>query len=142
MLVKTMPSVVSRSWTLLREVIRRNSMPLAKLDNEKLDEIFQKLLSDRLTCWYGCDEDKIHTVILTELLEEPSTKTKNMLIFTISIIDKVQPDEYVSMLETLRRYAKANNCVNVFCYSANPKLTKMFETYGADTSYNLVKFEL
>ena len=117
-------------------------MPLAQLTNEKLTVVLEKLLSDKLTCWYGYDDDKVHTVILTELLEEPSTKTKNLLIFTISIIDKVQPDEYVSMLETLRKYAKANRCANVYCYSSNEKLTNLFQTYGADTSYNLVKYEL
>ena len=141
MLVRILPDAVSRSWELLKGVLRKGVMPLAKLDDKGMNVVLENLLSGKLTCWYGYDEGKVHTVVITEILYEKASQTKNLMIFAVSIIEKVQPDEYVEMLETLRKYAKGLKCEYVYCYASNEKLIKLFEAYGADTSYRLVRYE-
>ena len=142
MLVRAMHQAIANSWPLLQKVIRDNPMPLVKMDKKGLTKILERLMNNSITCWFGLEDEKVHTVILTEILEEQATNTRNLMVVTISIIEKVGADEYLSMLETLRKYAKGLGCVNVFCYSSNDKLSKLFEEYGADTSYKLVRCQL
>lgn len=142
MLVRAMHYSIANSWPLLKRVIRDNPMPLMKTSNKELTKILERLMDNSITCWFGLEDNKVHTVILTEVLEDQATGTRNLMIVTISIIEKVSADEYLSMLETLRKYAKGLGCVNVFCYSSNEKLSKLFEEYGADTSYKLIRCKL
>jgi hypothetical protein len=142
MLVKILPETVNRSWDLLKRVLVNCAMPLSKLDDEGLVRVFEKLLSGKVTCWYGYSDEKVNTVVLTEILDDQPSGTRNLMVIAVSIIEKVDPKDYVDMFETLRKYAEGLGCANVFCYTSNEKLGKLFDTYGANTSYKLVKFEL
>ena len=113
MLVRAFPEAIAHFWNELSTIIRGNIMPLTKFDDKQLNNILKRLLSGNLSCWIGSTEKGIHTIVLTEIKVEPNSGTKNLIIFTISMVAKASPDEYISMIETIRKYAKCLRCSNI-----------------------------
>jgi hypothetical protein len=142
MLTKLSPDKLSEAWPLVYKAIKNSSITLAEMTEERINNVVKALMVGDATCWINEQNNTITTVVVTTLLEEPISKTRNLLIYCAHMFMKVKSEQYIEMATDIGNYAKSLKCSKVIAYCSNEKLTEILKNSGANTVFTLVVFPL
>jgi hypothetical protein len=142
MLIKLSPDKLSESWPMVYRAIKSSSVALAEMTEERVNNVVRSLMIGDATCWIHEQGNTITTIVVTTLLEEPISKTRNLLIYCAHIFLKLKVEQYIEMSIDLGNYAKSLGCAKVIAYCSNDKLTEILKKSGANTLFTLVVFPL
>jgi hypothetical protein len=142
MLTKLSPDKLSESWPMVYRAIKSSSVALAEMTEDRINNVVRSLMIGDATCWIHEQGNTITTIVVTTLLEEPISKTRNLLIYCAHIFLKLKSEQYIEMSIDLGNYAKSLKCTKVIAYCSNDKLTEILKKSGANTLFTLVVFPL
>lgn len=98
-------------------------------DNIK-ESIKDAIKNKRLQVWvYKNKIGDIQSILTTTVLEDPVTKNRNLLIYTIRNTNVSDDTDWVTGLEILKRYAIGSGCSNIVAYTTNNKIVNKATTF-------------
>lgn len=142
MLTRLSPERVSEAWPLVERAVVSSSMALAQMSDERLNNVLVAIQSGQASCFVHESENQITTVVITTLMEEQISKTRNLLIYAAHVFRKLKPETYVEMGKWIGQYAKGQGCSQIILYCSNDRLTEILKSSGANTVFTLVVFPL
>lgn len=138
MLVKIDSEAVVKNWSNIRQALEHSVD-----ENDDMDQIFFSLLTDRLTCWIGLDDDKnICGVLTTTFMDNVCNKRKSLWIYSIYSFKKVTDTMWLDGYGTLSKYARARGCDKIMAISNVEVIKKVVNKIGGDTSSTLINLPL
>lgn len=144
-LVRLLPDQIMRYWDQISECISDAMPSFAHKDKAAMLQVQQRLLLQTLDCWIAMrdtESDIIYGVMTTQLVFDGPTRTRNLLIYSVSTISDHPSDMWQLAAEKLSKYATTKNCKHIIAYSNDPRMLHIAEKLGADTSFRLIRFNL
>lgn len=142
MLRKLSGSEIESNWEAIKTALVMSVLPLSDKSPEKIQNILTSLLDGRSICWASFNGNLITTVVITTIIVEELSETKNLLIYCAHGFRKHSGKEYLKMAEEIGEYAEQLGCIGVVLYSSNNRLTDLLVKHGARADYKLVVFPL
>jgi len=136
------PTEVERYWDLIQEVIRDSVPDHACLRNEV---ILGNLLNGRMQCWMLCaplQATVVRALALTALIEDPSSGTKDCLMYAASAFVPVTDAVWKAAQEDLVVFARANGCDQITCFTKDKRILGLLDGMGYNTEYRFCSLEL
>ncbi len=131
MLVKLLPGQVGELWDILKGLIATSLPPTTYNSARRLNKVLEALLCGKLVCWLLHAGGKPAVVIVTGLVEDDYTEARNMLIFSLNIIDRLSKEDWKQGMATLKEHARLAGCGAVIFYSSNKAIIKRARELGA-----------
>ena len=146
MLIKFTPEQISRLWPDMAGGLITSLPPQMRDDIESVSNLLESLLNGKAECWisYDATEEgaKVHGAVITMFHVDDITRTRNMIIYAVYGIHTSQHKHWIEGYETLRKWAKHNNCKEIVAYSNVPQIVNIAKKLGADTSYSLIQLPI
>ena len=146
MLTKLLPDQISKFWDIIKYGIEHSLPPTVGEHPDKMNRILASLLSSKMQCWasYTKSEEgnKFEGIIITKLLYDDSSNTKNLLIYCLYGYENVDTQSWPNGFDKIALYAKSLGCAKVVAYTSIPHMIEVAKHLGADTSYTFVSFDL
>ena len=127
MLIQITPKQITDHWNEISMAIAI-SLPPTVFDNiEVMDNILASLLKGKVHCWLCIEDNKIVGVVTTMFMQDPITLSNNLVVYTIySPPNKVlKKESWFDSIDTLKKFAKHNNCFQIIAYSNVPYVIKI-----------------
>lgn len=128
MIVRLSPEQITSIWEVIRPEIYKALVPTAEATAETLQYILQGLLMDNMQCWLGLEDstppfnDKIYAVMITTIYTDLISRTKSLLIYTLTTVKEVPPAMWSVGMKGLEKFASAQDCKFIISYSDNPEM--------------------
>jgi len=148
MLVKLTADQIANMWDVLKFGIENSLPPIAGEGPDKINNIFEALLSGGYDCWISFQRDeeerklKLESMVVTTITLDNASKTKNFLIYTMYGFRPISDEEWRKGFLVLAKYAKAKNCNRVVAYSSEPRILDIVQKTGGDISYSFISYPL
>lgn len=142
MLTRLSPEKVSEAWPMIERAVVASSMALASMSDDRLNNVLVAIQSGTASCFVHESDNQITTVIVTTVIEEPISKTRDLLIYAAHMFRKLKPEMYVEMAKWIGQYAKGQDCAQVILYCSNDRLTEILKGSGANIIFTLIVFPL
>ena len=142
MLLKLSGKEIEDNWEAIKTALVMSALPLADKSPEKIQNILTSLLDGRSICWAAFSGSLITTVVITTMIVEELSQTKNLLVYCAHGFRKHSGKEYFRMAEIIGDYAVDSGCIGVMLYSSNDRLTDLLVKHGARADYRFVVFPL
>ena len=146
MLTKLLPTQISRFWDIIKYGIEESLPPVAYSNPNVLNNVLSNLLSDKAQCWASYHRDENDTIILegiiiTEVLIDHISMTKNLLIYAMCSFDNNDLSKWTYALGMLAKFAKSQGCLQIIGYTNVDKAIRFAERFG-DSTYTFVRFDV
>jgi hypothetical protein len=150
MITKLLPNQISTSWPTIRELLYKNHPPSITINEQILANILEAALRNGLQVWVVHDSDleenmsRIKSIVVTTILTEPLSKLRSLLIYGV-ITDYQAGDEridYIKEMESIRKYAKANDCSSITAYSDVPAVWNIVKKLGGNINNRFLIMEV
>ena len=148
MLVKLTADQIANMWDILKFGIENSLPPIAGEGPDKINKIFEALLSGGYDCWLGYEKDeencklKLGHMVVTTINKDNASDTNNFLIYTMYGFRPMSDDEWLGGYMTLAKYAKAKGCNRMIAYSNEPRVLDIVDKIGGDRSYSFISYSL
>ncbi len=143
MLVKLETDQVLRYWEPLKGLIIAAQPVGAVWDRAAEVKLVEAVAMGVLQVWIEQGpKGTIDAVVSTMFTEDMASGTLGMLIYSLTIISKVEGERWVAGFSTLSKYAKSRGCRRVTAFSHNPKVIELVKKMGGDTSLTLCAVEV
>jgi len=137
---------VSSYWDIVKYAIEESLPPLTVDHPDRMNKILSNLLSNESQCWVsyikGEEETKFEGVVVTKIIYDDVSDTKNLLIYCLYGYDAIDSKSWMIGLEALVKYAKANNCAQVVGYTDVPRVIEIVNSLGGQTDYTFISFNV
>lgn len=145
MLIKLTGEQVAKYWhNVIKEGILA-SLPMKPADPEAaLNEVLAQLLQGALECWAIVPKDSTEMLGIgtSRITRDEATGEKALLLYSIHAHTRIPNDVWIDNYLQVAQYAKANDCVRVYCYTTNDYIVEQALKFGADSSQKLLSFPL
>lgn len=141
-ILRLLPNQIMEQWAFIKDAMIRSFPPVAEATDETFLEMQEQFLLGAMDCWFAIeslDAEDIIAVMTTKIVMEEATKTKNMLIFSVTSYALHTSDLWTAGYSSLRRYAAARGCNKIISFTNNPNILKIAESLGADVEWRLVQ---
>lgn len=144
MLLKMFPekAVTDEWWEIVRESVRASIPP--NVDGESsMIAIMNAILTGKLECWIALsrnDEQKVNGLLTTAIMKDEITDNKFILIFSLYASDRVGAHEWHDWLETIRKYARSNDCRKILAYTDSLQVVKLAKMLGGKAGQTILEF--
>ena len=142
LMYKLLPEQVMSYWDDIKACIEAALPPYVGSNPDAMVYIQEQLLVGNIECWAAFEEKKLCGVMTTQITYDSVSKTKNLLIYSITIVSGHTDELWQLAAEKMRAYATAKQCSNIIAYSNNDQMIHIAEKLGADSSYRLLTFSL
>ena len=108
-----------------------------------------------MQCWFvynngkpGVDANKTDLskdplgIIVTSIQPDFYTETKNLLIYSLWGVQRINPDVWIDGLKYLKRFAKEKECFRVIAYTDLPNILSIVKKLGGNTSITFISMEV
>jgi hypothetical protein len=132
-------------WHFIKEAIGKAFPPIAEATNEAFLEIQEQFLLGTMDCWFGVesiDDQEILAVMTTRVVMEDVTKTKNMLIFSVTTYAPHSEALWVKGYDTLRKYAASKGCTKIISFTNNAQVIRIADNLGAYVGWRLIQLDV
>lgn len=143
MLIRLPPEQIMKYWDGICECIASALPPHEIADVDMLLRIQSQLLTGVLECWIAASDNRgreIYGVMTTKIMIDGITGTRNLLIFSVTTVDKHPAGMWKEALDVINRYACTHKCSNILAYSVNERMVEIAEAIGANTQTRLIYF--
>ena len=87
MINRLLPDQISKFWDIIKYALEQTLPPFVIKHSDNMNYILSSLLSGKTSCWvsYEKNEDasKINGIILTKIVFDDATHTKNLLLYSV-----------------------------------------------------------
>jgi len=140
MLIKLYPNQISDKWDAIGSTIEKALPPMIVNDPESMNNIFLALLEEKLLCWVYIKEEKIGAIITTQVIEDIASKQRSLLLYTAYAVVKLEPADWLSGLELLRKYAISERCKSIVAYTKLQYMANLAKSIGGEAEHILASF--
>jgi hypothetical protein len=146
MLTKLLPDQISKFWPVIKYAVEESLPPMVGDHPDKMNRILSGMLSGKIDVWVsyikGDEVIKFEAVLVTQLLYEEASNTKNLLLYCLYGYSVITDLSWTEGFETISKYAKSQGCSGIIAYSANTYIVELSKKFGADVSYTLINIPL
>lgn len=147
MLVMLEPRQVGDYWELIKEALYHSGIPTMGPESEAYPNVLASLLNGELASFlYGKYDQgvmqSVEMVVVAGIITDSFSLTKNLIIYALWSIHGNDKWDWLEGLNTLKKFARAHNCINIFGYSNNLKMISMAQALGFDSSQTLLRMEV
>lgn len=136
MINKLLPEQISNLWDIIKYAIEESLPPIVTKNQDSMNRILASLLSGKMSCWIsytkGEKESKFDAVILTKIIFDDATYTKNLLLYSVYGYTKMEPRHWMEGFAFMSKYALAQGCDRLIAYTEVPYLIEMAKQYDAE----------
>ena len=101
MILRMMPEAFSRQWDNLKLHIAK-SLPKDECSEQTLTNILEGVLKNQIMCWISYDsqnDNQVNFVFLLEPLNDPFKQERNLLVYTITRMEKLDQPTTIRMYQ-------------------------------------------
>ena len=142
MLIRMVPDKVAEKWDIMKGCIH-SALPPTSLDTEvHMTNILEAILCGKMVCWAFEVEEQVKYLIVTQVIEDDVTHTRNFFVFALVSILPVTMEEWQEGFITLQTYAKYILCDLVSAYTKNPRIMQIVKHLGGDVETRYLQMPL
>jgi hypothetical protein len=141
-LVRVIPEKVMEYWYQIRECIVAALPPYIEATEQNFLKIQEQLLIGNLHCWMISDGIMVYGVATTRFTVDEISSQKNLLLYTVTLIEEHPEELWSDGLKTLGKFAIANGCRSILAYSSQPSVLHIAKKYGGNVDTHLIQFTL
>ena len=146
MLLQLTPEQISRRWNDISAAFMQCLPPDIPPTDEVMNNILRSLIDGSAQCWAGVGSINGKMVVcglmLTKIEVEYVTGTRSLYIFTLYAYNHISDQLYLEGMETVRKFAKANNCSKVTALTSSGRVVDIAKQLGGKADYTLVTLEV
>lgn len=146
MLTKLLPDQIAKFWPVIKFAIEESLPPIVGEHPEKMNRILASTLSNRTDVWTAYhrngDGTKLEGLVLTKILYDEASATKNLLIYCIYGYTDIRKETWPQAFQALAKYAKRQGCSFITAYTDLPHIVSMASSLGAETKYTFISFDM
>ena len=117
MLVKLQANDITSLWDILKPSIATSLPPAIRASDNTMNNILKALLSDSMQCWAFYKDENIVATVTTTILHDKPSGVRNLLIYSINGLERIQENWWKVGMKTLNEYAKAVGASNIVGYT-------------------------
>lgn len=140
-----LPDQIMEHWHFIKDAMERAFPPMTNATPETFLEIQEQFLLGEMDCWFGVesiDAQEIIAVMTTKVVVEDVTKTKNMLIFSVTTYMPHNADLWIYGYKALSRFAASKGCNKIISFSNDANVLRIAKGLGADVEWRLIQLEI
>jgi hypothetical protein len=146
MLIKLLPDQISKFWDIIKYAVDQSVPPIAGEHPNRLNNILMSALDGSIDVWASVDKsrggNRFEGVVLTEILFDRPSKTKNLLIYCLYGYDDVDKHSWMTGLKTIVKYAASKGCNQIVAYTEVPYIIELVKNLGGDTKFTFISFNV
>lgn len=146
MLTRLLPDQISKFWDIIHYAVEQSLPPTVGEHPDKMNRILAAALSGKIEVWAsytrGEEGAKFEGIVLTKILFDDASQTRNLLIYCLYGYEAVDGDSWMNGLETIAKFAKSRDCASVIAYSDKPEIIEIAKKLGAQARYTYLTFDL
>lgn len=140
-ILRLFPEQVMEHWEYIRPLIERALPPYAK----DMSAVQESLLMDGLQCWAYLqtpDASKISGLITTRIIQDDISKAKSLLVFSLTIVERLTREGWLEGLEGLKKFAASRGCTQIITYTNQDTVRHIAKTLGGSADWTMILFEV
>jgi hypothetical protein len=147
MLVKLLPDQIARYWELIRWGLTEGGREDLLAKKDKLNNILEALLVDRMQCWWyviddGEKDSKVISSVITSTQYDYTEKRENLCIFSVFGFEDIDKSWWHDGMQTIENYARGRGYGKLVGYTDNVFLIRLARARGWDCRLTYVEKEL
>jgi len=146
MLTKLLPDQISKFWDIIKYAVEQSLPPITGEHPDKMNNILFSALDGSIDVWAsyekGSEGSRFEGIVLTEILIDRPSKTKNLLLYCLYGYDKVTRESWESGFQTMLKYAAGKGCSRIVAYTDVPVLIELVKSLGGEAKYTFVSFDI
>lgn len=140
MIVRLMPEQIAEQWEAIKHAACQSNAISKEIEVQYCNNLFELLLLEKYQCWLGFDtnEDGTKTyvaILITALIRDDVTGKNDLLLYGMYAFRALDNSMLIEGLETMHKFAAANNCGKVFGFTNNIRLLEFLKdnNFTSDT---------
>lgn len=142
MLIHMMPEQVSNQWSFFAPTIGSSLPPTVEHNQEGMTNILYSVLKEDLDVWIYTEDDQAMFVLTTCVRQDPITKQKDLLIYSLTGIREMNEKGWNDAYKTLSKFARSRDCKGIIAYTADPKISNYIKSRGGEADFTLIQMEV
>ena len=146
MLVKLLPSDVTKHWDSIREAMEETIPQEYLRTHDRLNNILDNLLLDSMQAWFvvvGVDLlPKVVALLITTIFNDNCVRADVLRLYCLYGYEPIPEQEWDSSFETLTKFAIGRGCVQMEAFTGNVLLIERAKKHGWDTRMTHIYREL
>lgn len=145
MLTQLLPDQISKFWDIIRYAIEESLPPTVGEHPDRMNRILSSLLCYKIQCWISYtrgDVTKFEGLVLTRVLYDDATDTKNLLIYCLYGYGETNVQTWTGGLLSIAKYAQSKGCTRIMAYSDVPYIVSLAEKLGGEAKYTFLSFDI
>jgi len=146
MLTRLLPDQISKFWDIIQYSISQSLPPIVGDHPNKMNNILMSALEGSIDVWAsynrGSDGNKFEGIVLTEILYDRPSRTRNLLIYCLYGYEKVDKQSWDNGLRTLLKYASGKKCNQIVAYTDIPMLIEVVKRLCGEARYTFISFDV
>lgn len=129
--VRIVPNKIPDFWDAIKFAVSRvEGIPEGKRP-ERFNQVLIDLMCERLHCFVRVsDQRELLAVIILRLTLNQLTGKQSLMIDTLYSFKSVDNEEWVSNMESVKKFAKRFNCEEVMAYTNVPRVQELMTLLG------------
>jgi len=145
MLTRLLPDQIAKFWDIIKYGIEQSLPPVIGEHPDKMNRVLSSCLSGKIQCWasYTRGEETIFEgVVLTQILYDDASYTKNLLIYCLYGYEDVNGQSWFNGIGTLAKFAKREKCSQIIAYTEVPYMIEKCKKLGGEARFTLCSFDV
>ena len=146
MLIRLTSDQVSNFWEIIKYSFEQAAPPTVLVSPDHATNLLEDLLVGTTDCWIsfqrGEKGSKVDGVVITKIVEDDTSKTRNLLIYSLYGYSFVGKDSWIEGLTTIARWAKSKRCYQIIGFTTEDQVVSLVDKMGGDSSVTLVRFDV
>lgn len=143
--LRELPEAVAKNWDFYAPVIAKSLPPISGNSHRYMVNILEAILRGKLLVWnFKNDKDELIFIMTTTIDYDEVSKTRSLLIYSMSGFMKVENRMFLYAISKLKRFAKSQACEFITAYVESEKITNYLTNgqVGARANYKLIELEV
>jgi len=139
MIVRLMPEQIAEHWDAIKHAACQSNAISHTIEEQYCNKLFEMLLLEKYHAWVGYQvvdgQREYMGILITGFIRDDLTGQLNLLVYGLYAFRVLDDDLIIEGLQTLKMFARAQNCTKIFGYTSNPRLIKFLKDkdYLTDT---------
>lgn len=146
MLTRLLPDQISKFWDVIKYAIEESLPPIVGDHPDKMNRILTSTLSGSTDVWASHEKqediNKFEGIVLTRILYDDASDTRNLLIYCLYGYDLVSNRSWLEGLMTILRYAEGKHCAQIIAYTEIPHIIELVKKLGGKATYTFISFNV
>ena len=142
MIHKILASQIPQFWDTIKFAVL-NADNIAEKDRQLyLNQLLAHLLCDKAQCFVRSLNRELQAVVITRIIKDEITGENSLFISSLFSFKVVPNSEWLSDIESMAKFARANHCKKVIAVSNNPRVFEIANSIGFVERYRNFALEV